>query len=39
VVASVALHAMGRRKQGLFVGQWAPTMMGAAVFTRLFNGL
>jgi uncharacterized membrane protein len=39
IVASVALHSMGRRKQGLFVGQWAPTMMGAAVFTRLFNRL
>jgi uncharacterized membrane protein len=37
IAASVALHAMGRRKQGLFVGQWAPTLLGAAVFTRLFN--
>lgn len=39
IAASIALHAMGRRKQGLFVGQWAPTLMGAAVFTRLFNRL
>ncbi len=39
VAASAALHGMGRRKQGLFVGQWAPTLMGAAVFTRLFNRL
>ncbi|HET9112166.1 MAG TPA: SRPBCC family protein [Ktedonobacterales bacterium] len=39
IAASVALHTMGRRKQGLFVGQWAPTLMGAAVFTRLFNRL
>jgi uncharacterized membrane protein len=39
VVASVALHTIGRRKQGLFVGQWAPTLMDAAVFTRLFNRL
>jgi len=37
IAASVALHTMGRRKQGLFVGQWAPTLLGAAVFTRLFN--
>lgn len=39
IAASATLHAMGRRKQGLFVGQWAPTLMGAAVFTRLFNRL
>ncbi|HEX8996925.1 MAG TPA: SRPBCC family protein [Ktedonobacterales bacterium] len=39
IAASVTLHALGRRKQGLFVGQWAPTLMGAAVFTRLFNRL
>ena len=39
IAASVTLHTMGRRKQGLFVGQWAPTLMGAAVFTRLFNRL
>ncbi|HEX8983157.1 MAG TPA: SRPBCC family protein [Ktedonobacterales bacterium] len=39
IVTSVALHTLGRRKQGLFVGQWAPTLMGAAVFTRLFNRL
>lgn len=37
--ASVALHTMGKRKQGLFVGQWAPTLMNAAVFARLFNRL
>ncbi len=37
IAASAALHTMGRRKQGLFVGQWAPTLLGAAVFTRLFN--
>lgn len=37
IAASVTLHTMGRRKQGLFVGQWAPTLLGAAVFTRLFN--
>lgn len=39
IAASATLHAMGRRKQGLFVGQWAPTLMGAAIFTRLFNRL
>ncbi|MGH2505682.1 MAG: hypothetical protein ACRDID_24485, partial [Ktedonobacterales bacterium] len=37
MAASVALHLSGRRKQGLFVGQWAPTLMGAALFTRLFD--
>ena len=29
----------GRREDGLFVGQWAPTFLGAALFTRLFNRL
>jgi hypothetical protein len=33
----VALHLNGRRKQGLFVGQWAPSLMGAALFTRLVD--
>jgi uncharacterized membrane protein len=37
MAASVALHLSGRRKQGLFVGQWAPSLMGAALFTRLFD--
>lgn len=37
IAASATLHTMGRKKQGLFVGQWAPTLMGAAVFTRLFS--
>jgi uncharacterized membrane protein len=37
IAASVALHLNGRRKQGLFVGQWAPSLMGAALFTRLVD--
>lgn len=39
IIASVTLHARGRREDGLFVGQWAPTFLGAALFTRLFNRL
>jgi uncharacterized membrane protein len=37
IVTSAILHLRGRREQGLFVGQWAPTLLGASVFTRLFN--
>ncbi len=39
ILASAALHARGKREDGLFVGQWAPTFLGAALFTRLFNRL
>lgn len=37
VAASATLHTIGRRKQGLFVGQWAPTLMSAAFFARLLD--
>lgn len=36
-VASGALRVMGRRKQSLFVGQWAPVLMGAATLSRLIE--
>lgn len=37
VLSSATLHSRSNRKEGLFVGQWAPTMMAAAVLSRLFN--
>lgn len=39
IITSVVLHGMGRRDQGLFVGQWAPTFIGASVISRLFGRL
>ncbi|MEO7002503.1 MAG: SRPBCC family protein [Ktedonobacterales bacterium] len=37
ILSSVVLHSMGRRDQGLFVGQWAPTFIGASLISRLFG--
>ncbi len=39
IVTSAFLHLRGKREDGLFVGQWAPTFLSAALFTRLFNQL
>lgn len=39
ILTSATLHARGKREDGLFVGQWAPTFLGAALFTRLFSRL
>ena len=37
IATSAALHARGRRNDGLFVGQWAPTFLSAALLARLFD--
>jgi uncharacterized membrane protein len=37
IIASATLHARGKREEGLFVGQWAPTFLAGALITRLFN--
>jgi uncharacterized membrane protein len=37
VAASAVHHLRGKRKDGLFVGQWAPTLMIGASLVRLFN--
>jgi hypothetical protein len=37
VAASALHHLRGKRKDGLFVGQWAPTFMIGASLVRLFN--
>ncbi|HEX8727460.1 MAG TPA: hypothetical protein VF739_02495, partial [Ktedonobacterales bacterium] len=39
IVTSATLYLTGRREQGLFVGQWAPTLANASIFSRLFNRL
>ena len=37
IATSALLHARGRRNDGLFVGQWAPTFLSAALLARLFD--
>jgi uncharacterized membrane protein len=37
IATSATLHARGRRNDGLFVGQWAPTFLSAALLARLFD--
>jgi uncharacterized membrane protein len=37
ILGSALLHLRGRREDGLVVGQWAPTLLNAALFARLFN--
>lgn len=39
ILTSFGIHARGRRTDGLFVGQWAPTFMGAAILARLIGAL
>jgi uncharacterized membrane protein len=39
IAAAVVQHQRGKREDGLFVGEWAPTFLNAALFTRLFNRL
>jgi hypothetical protein len=37
LAASLALHLCRERGDGLFVGQWAPTFLGAALLVRLLG--
>jgi hypothetical protein len=37
IITSAVLHARGRRNDGLFVGQWAPTFLATALLARLFD--
>jgi uncharacterized membrane protein len=36
-LASAIAHARGRRYDGLFIGQWVPTMVGSASLVRLIG--
>ena len=38
-VWSAVLQGQGKHHQSRFVGQWTPTLLGAAIFTRLFSRL
>lgn len=37
ILTSLFWHARGYRKHGLFVGQWAPTLLLGAVFARILR--
>lgn len=37
IAASAVMHGRGSRNAGLFVGQWAPTFLGAALLARLID--
>lgn len=37
VIASAFHHVRGKRNDGLFIGQWAPTLMIGSSLVRLLN--
>lgn len=37
IVMSAITHARGKRSDGLFIGQWAPTFLGISLLMRLLN--
>lgn len=37
ILSSVMTHARGKRSDGLFIGQWAPTFLGLSLLMRLLN--
>lgn len=37
ILSAITLHLRGKRNEGLFVGQWAPTFIGAAALARLLD--
>jgi uncharacterized membrane protein len=37
IITSAFWHAKGYRRHGLFVGQWAPTLLTAAALARVYN--
>ncbi len=37
ILGSIITHLRTDRRDGLFVGEWAPTFLGAALLTRLIN--
>jgi uncharacterized membrane protein len=37
IITSFVTHATGRRSDGLFIGQWAPTFMAISILMRLLN--
>jgi uncharacterized membrane protein len=37
IISSVITHGRGKRSDGLFIGQWAPTFLGLSLLLRLLN--
>jgi len=37
VLLSLGLYASGRRHLGIFVGLWAPTILNAGLFAKMFR--
>ncbi|HEU5369573.1 MAG TPA: SRPBCC family protein [Ktedonobacterales bacterium] len=37
ILSSIIAHLRSTRHEGLFIGQWAPSLMAGAIFARLFN--
>jgi uncharacterized membrane protein len=37
IIASATLRSMGRKNDSLFVGQWAPTLLGTALLSRMIG--
>src|SRR5262249_11487796 len=37
IISSIIAHLRTSRHEGLFIGQWAPSLLAGAIFARLFN--
>jgi len=37
IISSILAHLRSSRHEGLFIGQWAPSLLAGAIFARLFN--
>lgn len=37
ILSSIIAHLRSSRQEGLFIGQWAPSLLVGAIFARLFN--
>ena len=37
IISSMLAHLRSSRHEGLFIGQWAPSLLAGAIFARLFN--
>ncbi|HLV99220.1 MAG TPA: SRPBCC family protein [Ktedonobacterales bacterium] len=37
IFSSIIAHMRSTRHEGLFIGQWAPSLLAGAIFARLFN--
>jgi hypothetical protein len=37
ILSAIIAHLRSTRHEGLFIGQWAPSLLAGAIFARLFN--